>query len=98
MTTPVVARTREELAHARGALPGSVAVVMTMGALHDGHRELVRQARRRAGSVIVTIFLNPLQFGAGEDLARYPRTFDADLALCEREGVDLVFAPAPSVV
>ena len=69
---------------------------MTMGALHEGHAELVREARRTCGTVIVTIFLNPLQFGPAEDLARYPRTFDADLALCTREGVDVVFAPAPT--
>jgi pantoate--beta-alanine ligase len=93
-----VARTRAELAVARDALPGTVAVVMTMGALHEGHAELVRVARKRADVVVVTIFLNPLQFAAGEDLGRYPRTFDADLVICEREGVDLVFAPTPDVV
>jgi pantoate--beta-alanine ligase len=71
---------------------------MTMGALHAGHVELVRQARKQADAVIVTIFLNPLQFGPGEDLAKYPRTFDADLALCTEEGVDLVFAPSPDVI
>jgi pantoate--beta-alanine ligase len=93
-----VARTRAELAVMREALPGSVAVVMTMGALHPGHAELVRIARKRADVVVVTIFLNPLQFAPGEDLSRYPRTFDADLVICEREGVDLVFAPTPDVV
>jgi pantoate--beta-alanine ligase len=97
-TAPRLVRTREELAAARDALPGPVAVVMTMGALHDGHAALVREARRRAASVIVTIFLNPLQFGQGEDLAKYPRTLDADLELLTREGVDLVFAPGPDVV
>jgi pantoate--beta-alanine ligase len=96
--SPVVARTRAELAAARGAAPGRVGVVMTMGALHEGHATLVREARRTCDTVIVTIFLNPLQFGPSEDLARYPRTFDADLALCTREGVDLVFAPGPDVV
>lgn len=95
---PLVARTREELATARAALAGPVAVVMTMGALHTGHAELVREARRRARSVVVTIFLNPLQFGPNEDLAKYPRTLDADLGLLAAEGVDLVFAPAPDVV
>ncbi len=94
----VVARTRDELAVAREKLTGTVAVVMTMGALHSGHAELVRQARERADSVIVTVFLNPLQFGPGEDLAKYPRTFDSDLELCEREGVDLVFNPSPDVI
>jgi pantoate--beta-alanine ligase len=95
---PSVVRTRSELASGREALPGSVAVVMTMGALHEGHAMLLRRARERCDSVIVTIFLNPLQFGPGEDLAKYPRTFDADLELCSREGVDLVFAPGPDVV
>jgi pantoate--beta-alanine ligase len=94
----VVARTRGELASARGAAGGRVGVVMTMGALHDGHVQLIRAAREACDVVVVTIFLNPLQFGPNEDLARYPRTFDADLALCTREGVDLVFAPGPDVV
>ena len=93
----IVASTREELAAARKALPGRVAVVMTMGALHEGHLELVRQARAQADSVVVTIFVNPLQFGAGEDLDRYPRTLEADLALIE-ELTDVVFTPTPEVV
>lgn len=93
-----VARTRGELATARLALPGPVAVVMTMGALHDGHAALIRAARAHAASVLVTIFVNPLQFGAGEDLDRYPRTLDADLQVCAAEGAALVFAPAPEVV
>ncbi len=98
MSSTAVARTRDELGAARAGLTGTVAVVMTMGALHSGHVELVRQARKHADSVIVTIFLNPLQFGPGEDLAKYPRTFDADLVLCTEEGVDLVFAPSPDVI
>ena len=98
MTEPVVARTRAELAKAREDLPGPVAVVMTMGALHEGHATLIRRARERASGVIVTIFLNPLQFAPDEDLAKYPRTLDEDLAMCSREGVDLVFAPGPDVV
>lgn len=76
---------------------GRRAVVMTMGALHEGHATLVREARRRAGSggqVVVTVFVNPLQFGAGEDLDRYPRTLDADLAVARAAGADAVFAPA----
>ena len=93
-----VCRTRAELADARGALPGRVAVVMTMGALHDGHAALLRAARGAADHVVVTVFVNPLQFGAGEDLDRYPRTLDADLAVCAREGADLVFTPTPDVV
>ena len=95
---PAVANTRAELAVLRDALQGEVAVVMTMGALHEGHGELIRAARARGDSVIVTIFLNPLQFAPGEDLDRYPRTFDADLALCTREQVDVVFAPTPDVI
>ena len=98
MSAPVVARDRGELAAARAQLSGRVAVVMTMGALHDGHAQLVRSARTEADAVVVTIFLNPLQFAAGEDLDRYPKTFDADLEICTREGVDLVFAPTPDVI
>ena len=98
MSAPVVARSREEMATARASLRGRVAVVMTMGALHEGHAELVRAARSTADAVVVTIFLNPLQFAAGEDLDRYPKTFEADLAICTREGVDLVFAPTPDVI
>ncbi len=93
-----VARSRDDLAAARARLPGRVAVVMTMGALHEGHAELVRQARRLADSVVVTVFVNPLQFAAGEDLDRYPRTFDADLQLAGGSGADLVFVPTPDVV
>jgi pantoate--beta-alanine ligase len=96
---PVVARTRDELGGARAALgDGDVAVVMTMGALHDGHATLIRTARKRAAHVIVTIFLNPLQFGPREDLSRYPRTFDSDMEICRSAGVDLVFAPTPDVI
>ncbi|WP_337062335.1 pantoate--beta-alanine ligase [Kineococcus sp. G2] len=94
----LVARTRAELSAARSQLEGPVAVVMTMGALHAGHARLIERARARAASVVVTIFLNPLQFGAGEDLARYPRTLDADLELAAAHGADLVFAPTPDVV
>jgi pantoate--beta-alanine ligase len=86
--------TRAELAAARKAMPGTVAVVMTMGALHDGHRELIRAARAHADRVIVTIFVNPLQFGPNEDFDRYPRTLDADLEICRAERADVVFAPA----
>jgi pantoate--beta-alanine ligase len=93
MIVPTVTRTRSELAAARAALPGRVAVVMTMGALHAGHLRLIDVARERADSVAVTIFVNPLQFGPGEDLDRYPRTFESDLAACAEHGVDLVFAP-----
>jgi pantoate--beta-alanine ligase len=72
-----------------------IALVPTMGALHEGHRELIRHARRMpgAGVVAVSIFVNPLQFGPNEDLTRYPRQLEADLEACGEEGVELVFAP-----
>jgi pantoate--beta-alanine ligase len=93
LTDPVVVTTRAEIWDARWRLSGRVAVVPTLGALHEGHVALIRAARKAADAVIVTIFVNPLQFGAGEDLDRYPRDLDADLATCAREGVDVVFAP-----
>lgn len=90
---PAVASTRAELAAAGARASGTVAVVMTMGALHEGHVVLLRAARKQAGTVLATIFVNPLQFGPHEDLDRYPRTYEADLARCREAGVDLVFAP-----
>lgn len=93
MTALTVTTTRSELATARARLTGRVAVVMTMGALHDGHARLIRAARDLADAVIVTVFVNPLQFGPNEDFDRYPRTPEADLAVCEAEGVELVFMP-----
>lgn len=89
-----IVHSRSELAAARAAMTGTVAVVPTMGALHDGHRANIRRAREAADAVIVTVFVNPLQFRPGEDLDRYPRTLEADAAVCEEEGVDLVFAPS----
>jgi pantoate--beta-alanine ligase len=93
----IVANTRAELKVARDKLAGPVVLVPTMGALHDGHRALLRRARALAGpggAVAVSIFVNPLQFGPTEDLDKYPRTLDQDLAACEQEQVDLVFAPS----
>jgi pantoate--beta-alanine ligase len=95
----IVATTRAELAAARDKVPSPVVLVPTMGALHDGHRALLRRAREiagPAGTVAVSIFVNPLQFGPNEDLDRYPRTLQEDLETCAAEHVDLVFAPAVS--
>jgi pantoate--beta-alanine ligase len=92
----IVAHTRAELKSAREKLTGTVVLVPTMGALHDGHRALLRRARELAGEsggVVVSIFVNPLQFGPSEDLDRYPRTLPEDLAVAEAEDADLVFAP-----
>jgi pantoate--beta-alanine ligase len=88
-----VAYSRADLIGARDGLAGPVALVPTMGALHDGHRALLRHAREHCESVVVSVFVNPLQFGPNEDLARYPRSVDADLAMCRSEGADLVWAP-----
>jgi len=71
-----------------------IGLVPTMGALHQGHASLIRAARAECGYVAVSLFVNPAQFGPGEDLARYPRPIQNDLAVCRREGADLVFAPA----
>jgi len=75
-----------------------IGLVPTMGALHGGHIELFRECRAESGLVVVSIFLNPTQFGPGEDLAKYPRTFDDDLRKCADAGVDLVFAPTLATV
>jgi pantoate--beta-alanine ligase len=83
---------REIVAQARMA-GRPVAFVPTMGALHEGHLSLVRMARREGGLTVVSIFVNPLQFGPGEDLSRYPRRAEEDAALLEQEGVDVLYLP-----
>ena len=98
---PVVARTRLGLDAARRPLGCPAVLVPTMGALHHGHRVLLRRARELAGpdgSVLVSIFVNPLQFGEAADLDRYPRTMDDDVRICADEGADLIFAPDAAVM
>ena len=84
-------RSAAEEARSRGV---TVALVPTMGFLHEGHLRLVDEARRRAGYIVMSIFVNPLQFGAGEDFASYPRDVAGDALKAESRGVDLLFAPA----
>jgi len=99
VTSPKVVRTsaelRDELQKARRA-GHTVGFVPTMGALHRGHLLLVEHAHERASYTLVSIFVNPTQFAPNEDLARYPRDFDGDIAKCAQANVDLVFAPAPA--
>ncbi len=73
----------------------SIALVPTMGFLHEGHLELMRRARKKADLVVVSIFVNPIQFGPNEDLDRYPRDLEGDLSKCQSVGVDVVFTPTP---
>jgi pantoate--beta-alanine ligase len=87
-----IAELREAVEARRSA--GPVGLVPTMGALHDGHASLIAHARRDCATVLVSIFVNPLQFDRPEDLERYPRSLDADVTLCRSLGVDLVFAPS----
>jgi pantoate--beta-alanine ligase len=89
--------TRAAVARARGH-GLTIGLVPTMGALHDGHASLIQRARAEMGFVVVSIFVNPTQFGAGEDLDRYPRPFDHDVHLCVRERADLIFHPAAATM
>ena len=89
----ILARSRADLAGVLDELPGPLGLVPTMGALHAGHAALITAAREVCESVLVSIFVNPMQFGAGEDLATYPRTLEDDVALCEQLGADAVWAP-----
>ena len=92
-----IIRTIEEMRRASRAArrEGSLGLVPTMGALHAGHLSLVRRAMSENGAVAASIFVNPLQFGLNEDLAKYPRTFDDDCEQLKREGVALLFVPSP---
>ena len=95
MTTQVVSSIEEMRTHVLLARRGgeSVALVPTMGALHQGHLELIRRARAECARTVVTLFVNPTQFNQTSDLAAYPQTFDADLEACSSAGVDWLFAP-----
>jgi len=89
-----IVRTRGELREALADAPRPVGLVPTMGWLHDGHRTLIHRARDENATTVVSIFVNPRQFGDPADLAKYPRSEARDVALCTEEGVDLIFAPS----
>jgi pantoate--beta-alanine ligase len=89
----LIDQVRQAVREARGQ-GRKVGLVPTMGALHEGHASLIRAARGETGCVVVSIFVNPTQFGPGEDLSRYPRPVEKDMELCRREGVDIVFTPS----
>ncbi|HEY8297176.1 MAG TPA: pantoate--beta-alanine ligase [Candidatus Baltobacteraceae bacterium] len=94
----IVAASIEEAREAVRALPRPLGFVPTMGALHEGHRRLVTAARAACASVAASVFVNPLQFGPGEDFERYPRDLAADRAMLEAAGVAVLFAPAPQTI
>lgn len=94
METVTTIREMQQIVRAAKRGSGTIGLVPTMGALHEGHLSLVRSARARCTHVIATIFVNPLQFGPNEDFSRYPRTFERDVELLTNEGVDWLFAPS----
>ncbi len=91
-----IIKTTEELCRTLAPVRGRdrIAFVPTMGCLHEGHLSLIRKAKRLADIVVVSIYVNPMQFGPNEDFDAYPRTFESDATLCEKEGVDIIFHPA----
>lgn len=93
-----VVRTRAELRAALDMAPRPVGLVPTMGWLHEGHRALIRRARAADATTVVTIFVNPRQFGSPDDFTKYPRNESLDVEICVAEGVDIVFAPDPSEI
>lgn len=93
-----VSETISQLRAMRQALPGKVGLVPTMGYLHAGHMALVEAAREDCDSVVATIYVNPTQFGEGEDLGQYPRNLERDFAILESAGVDLVFVPSDALM
>ncbi|HEY9746094.1 MAG TPA: pantoate--beta-alanine ligase [Oculatellaceae cyanobacterium] len=97
-STRLVSTAAEYAAIAQHWKAQKVALVPTMGALHEGHAALIRKARELADVVVVSIFVNPLQFGPQEDLSRYPRQLEKDMALCDSLGVDVVFHPSVEVL
>lgn len=100
LSTPIILKTPEQAKEWRRGLPATAKVgfVPTMGALHRGHGELLKRARSRCDILVLSIFVNPTQFGPNEDLAKYPRTFERDLELAASHGVDVVFAPNPEAM
>lgn len=95
--TTTIEETRSAIATARGAKK-RIGLVPTMGALHAGHVSLIRAARTECDYVVVSVFVNPAQFGPKEDLSRYPRPFEKDVQICADENVDLIFHPTPTIM